>query len=333
MKPRLGSGTLGLACAVFAGVSLTWWYQQHVPAFVMSPTQPALRDVLTPQSAPKSFAPEILGALSADASAEQLVERIHGLSENLPEAGQKVLLDWIQQPRPAHIAASKWHWVINEVMGALRIQKAPHPGLATTLIAISRNQANGVVLRDYALQHLAHWILPGRPAEPRDKNARQEIVTAFMDAAREVEQTFSGTALRSLHVVLAHRGKDDASFSNSFNEPALITVETIRPLAIDLATSASTNPVARITALQVCSELRFVEVLPAARRFASGEDAPISVRLSAIALLGAIGEAEDTAILSAISTKRYARLEKARTPALSRIRARVQSKATTLSVK
>jgi HEAT repeat protein len=78
-----------------------------------------------------------------------------------------------------------------------------------------------------------------------------------------------------------------------------------------------------MTALQVCAQRGFPEVLPLARTIASDNRRPVSLRLSAIATIGQVGNRkDDRQLLEKLSNEGNARLRKALQPALKQIQRR-----------
>ena len=75
----------------------------------------------------------------------------------------------------------------------------------------------------------------------------------------------------------------------------------------------------KITALQICAKLGNKAVLPSARRLASSRES-VPLRMSAIAAVGTLGNADDQVVLEEYAKSSDVRLRKSAQSALKRLR-------------
>jgi len=262
--------------------------------------------------------PATFRSLPPLASGDQYAEYIRALGRDVPEQEQAALAAWMSGPKPSHLLDSTWHCLFNEVMDALCQQHHPLPSRSDVFIGIVRGKTNDPTLRDYALQHLVDVLQPDDPGQPCELNPgkRQAIVTTMIEVARETRKELSGTAVQGLNLILVGRQRAEPSAQLPF------TLEQLRPLAVNLALGEDVPNCARTTALQVCAQHGFDEILPVARRIAGDIKQPAILRLSAIAVIGQIGKAEDRPLLETLLAEHHPRLVKAVTPALKNLAAR-----------
>jgi len=265
--------------------------------------------------------PGIFSNLPLKASSGQYAERIHALGRNIQQTEQSALAAWITTTKPPHLTNADWHYLMNEVMDVLCHQTCPLPTWSDVLIAITRGKDNDPALRDYALQHLVDWVQPvglGEPCEV-DPVKRQAIITTLLDAAKETHEQYSGTALQGLHLILLGRQRSEQQKEPAALLPLLLTVEQLHPLAVNLATDGAAINTARMTAIQVCAQRGFNEILPTARCIAGDQKQPFILRLSAIAAIGQMGNAGDESLLKKLQEERNPRFFRALQTAFKKI--------------
>ncbi len=124
------------------------------------------------------------------------------LPENLSREEQGLLRDFIIGPRPDALVPGQWHALVNNVMNSLNAQSVLDPAWTEVLIHMADDPSQDVVLRDYAIQHLA--ILYSKVTHPE----QAPILDCLWRAADNVNMSFSGTALLALHRMGPERGDD-----------------------------------------------------------------------------------------------------------------------------
>lgn len=179
----------------------------------------------------------------------------------------------------------------NDVLNVLREQVQPPSDLTDLLIALWRDSAQPAVMRDYALQHLAAWY------DRVDASQRTRIVQTLQSAAAETGRSSAGTALLGLHRL--SRAHPDAG------------LPPIADRILTLLEDPAANLAPRITAAQLSGQLGLREARPALRRLAADATHPPTLRLAAVAALGAAGQPEDLLLLDQVAAEPDPRLQRA----------------------
>ncbi len=188
------------------------------------------------------------------------------------------LLAFIAGPKPATLTDREWEERVNVTLNLLRAQPDVL-GLADTLLRMGEFDGN-VVLRLYAMQHLALWY--GREKSTEKK---EEIISLFERLARDGGET-AGSAVQFLADI------------RRMNPNALTSDGTLAsPEAVRLAGDDSAANGIRISAILTCVDTRDAAVLPVARRIVVDESRVIPLRKAAIHSLGVLGAVEDGALL------------------------------------
>ena len=105
------------------------------------------------------------------------------------------------------------------------------------------------------------------------------------------------------------------------NAGSRVDAARLTALASALAADSTASDVARLTALQVCAELRIKAVLPAAVSLAEGA-ASVPLRMSAVAAVGALGGPDQAPLLNRLATADDPRIQTAARAALRGLGAR-----------
>lgn len=307
--------------SLLVGAGLLWCTRVPGPPAARSSNATKTSAESAPEGTHKT--PTALASLPPTLSPRQYAEKIHALGRDLSQPEQRRWIAWMRGDKPAHLGIESWHWLVNDVMDKLCHQVVPLSEWSDELIAMSSDRQADPVLRDYAIQHMVDWIQPVQPGEPyeKDRTKRDAMVAAMMRTATETKQSLSGTALNGLHMILLNRertGFDQKAY------PLSLSVGHIRPLAEVLARSAQADPLARITAFQVCAQRRFVKALDSIREVAVTDSLPVSLRLSAIAALGQLGKKPDESIVKSFVDQGNPRLAKAARTALNMLQMRAQ---------
>jgi hypothetical protein len=154
------------------------------------------------------------------------------------------------------------------------------------------------VWRDYCIQHLGTWY-----GKEGDAGRRETIRDVLWAATAETDSSIGGTALISLKRASEAGGIDRARLA-----------ETALARCLDDGCGELT----KITALQICAELGETGVLPTARAIADSKRS-VPLRMSAIAVLGTLGNEEDRSLLEPYAQSTDTRLRTAARSALERL--------------
>jgi hypothetical protein len=255
-------------------------------------------------------------ALVGPAPYTERLAAVQRLRNSLRPEEKQALYDFLARRSPEDEQQSG-HVLKNAVLNVLVTQPAPLPDLAEHLARWVQDAHLHVVIRDYALQHVAAFYgeLDRAPAEVAAAS-RRVLREALFDALSEHGTSLPGTALLGL----ARLAEKDEAFDRG----------RIREAGLALAHDQDAGELARVSALQVCARLGLGEIVPLCAELAAGASS-IPLRLSAIAALGQLGGAAELPRLNQLISEKDHRLRPALTLALERIQARLAQAATVAS--
>lgn len=225
---------------------------------------------------------------------------INQLGSNLSLAERNVLYAYLRDTseekwlRPGQSFALK-----NDILNALCEQEQPPSELTGFLAALWRDFSQPLVLRDYALQHLAPWFSKAGVSD------REQIIRELIAAARDTRQSYAGTALLALCLI-------------SQEEPTA-EIPALAGQIQQLITDPTGNLLARISAIQLSGELGIEQAGDPVQRIAVDDTQDTGLRLAAIAALASLESREGRACLSEINAGKNERLKLAASAALRRL--------------
>lgn len=242
---------------------------------------------------------------SESAGYDARLKAARALSDHLPKQDVDAILRFIRSPKPDDCRTRQWHTLFNDTVNALRHQQEAPAHLTDTLIGVYRS-SDDVILKDFAIQHLRGWYSDPDPLAKTEQSAvkRPLILETIKHASQQTQYTYSGTALNCLHYIDLETKGANYLLGNDLDS-RIVTA----------ARESSTNKHCRISAIQLCAMRGLGEVLPVIREIASDSEANVSLRLSAIAALGRLGNEQDRALLEQINNN-GGRLARAAEPAL-----------------
>lgn len=297
---RLGSGGREApSCCPSSG------NQGQPSAMVLAPKPPELDPVASNKALQVVIAPGTtsrrLSVLMGDGEQKDFIARIQDarrlrgvLSEGEVQSLYSLLdrKDGQDALKPGQLNALK-----NDVVNVLRAQPEVPRLLAHNLMAMYNDRQHDKVWRDYCIQHLGG--LYERIGDPAQKQAVEALLWR---ATEETRLGIAGTAL----LALSHNTKEG------------VDVTRVAARARSLCEDPQCGELAKITALQVCARLKDRGALPMARSVA-GSTVSVPLRMSAIAAIGALGDATDRAMLEQYSKSTDMRLRKSAQAALARL--------------
>ncbi len=213
--------------------------------------------------------------------------------DQLSEADVASLLAFLRNPG----LPADWNWERlragkNNAMDLLESASPAPPAWLETLIQMARDARHDLIVREYAVQHIASWY--------KRAPQRAEVVGALLDLADGPEPGLAATAL----VGLCHLAEAAPAIP-----PAAIRRRALAWTAPEAA------PLAQMTAFQVCARLGAGEaripVETAARRAG-----PLSLRVSAISALGTLGAISSRETLLGLAADSQPEIRKAAAAAL-----------------
>jgi hypothetical protein len=253
-------------------------------------------------NASKAHSPWLAGAVGRGAERDfrTRLAAIHQLGPNLSIEERKVLYAYLRDTRedkwlrPGQSFALK-----NDILNTLCDQEQPPSELTGFLAALWRDASQPLVVRDYALQHLA-------PCYSKvGASGREQIVQELLAAARETARSFAGTALLAL--------------SRIRQEEPTVEIPGLTDQIQYFITDTTGNLLARISAVQLSGELRMEQARDPIKRIVVDEAQASGLRLAAIAALGRLGTREESACLGEITAGNDERLKMAAAAALRRL--------------
>jgi HEAT repeats len=249
--------------------------------------------------------PPLLAAAIGQGPARDFRTRLAAISRlgfRLSLAEREALYAYLRDPsedkwlRPGQSFALK-----NDILNALCDQEVPPAELTPFLVALWRDAAQPLVVRDYALQHFAPWYSKVKASQ------RAQILEELSVAAQATGQSYAGTALIALSRIQREHGTAAA--------PALSG--HIQRLVEDTAG----NPLARISAVQLAADLRLEQARNPIRQIALDDSQAETLRLAAIGALGNLGTPEELGGLREIAAGHDERLRMAAVASLRRLNA------------
>lgn len=189
----------------------------------------------------------------------------------------------------------------NDVLNLLRNQKQQPEGLADLLVDMVASGLYAPVIIDYCIQHLGAMV-----GSVSDNPTKARIRETFVAAAKDIGETYSGTALYSL-AEMPNKSKPES--------------DELRRLTV-AACGESANPIARISAIQLAGERGYREVLPTLRDVLAGGRRDAVRDMTVVGSIGLMGDAGDVQLLEAFRSRAGRRLKLAIDTAVQRIKER-----------
>lgn len=187
----------------------------------------------------------------------------------------------------------------NDAVAALVHHEPAFLDTVGRLASMYRDSAQDRTWRDYCIQFL------GQAYSRADEGSREEARAVLLEAVADHTIPTAGTALIAL--------------ADNLADPA-VARHAVAQAARAIARDPGASPGARVTAFQVCARLDLREAAADARAAARGETAQsVTVRMSAAAALGTLGEASDRGLLRQLAGSTDVRLCRAAAGALQRL--------------
>jgi hypothetical protein len=179
----------------------------------------------------------------------------------------------------------------------------PPAGLAALLIGIYQDSNQDVVMRDYAIQHIAPFYAK---AQPEEKSLLSE---ALWNAVGEISNSIGGTALLALEELAS----DNPEFSRG----------KVSDAAFRSAVNSQSSELVRITAIQICARMGITQATEVILELAQNSPS-VPLRMSALAALGDLGDRNSQALLEQAAVGPEERLRVTAESALKRLKQRVK---------
>ncbi len=226
---------------------------------------------------PAELRPAVRVTLEADHYDDRLRAVIHDLPEALSAAEYQGLKDYLLAPQDGRDGDFRQHEYAlrNYMMDAMREELDRLGETLGVFVSIYRNEAQGEVMRNYALQHLAsiHIDQVSR-LSAREKSRIAQTLRAALDDSDGA--SFPGTALVGL--------QDISRWDPEAVPPSVVAAAALKLLRGDA------GALSRISAFQIAGELKLRRVARPARETAFDAEASRAARMSAVYALGQLGE-------------------------------------------
>ena len=236
--------------------------------------------------------------LSRNSSLLERQEAVRSLGSGLEDDEYSALLEFLaRKSSDDSLPADQLVALKNEVVNKLKNQERDPVELIRALVAMFGDVTQDEVWRDYCIQHLGTLY---KAAEGADREAVKKL---FLQATDLKQGSIPGTAL----IALANNAGSD------------IASQAVAAKAIVIAEDVLYGDAARITALQIAAKQNDARILSVARETAFGSvSAPL--RVSAIAVLGMMGDKTDLTKLEPLASSTDIRLRTAATAAVKKLK-------------
>ena len=189
----------------------------------------------------------------------------------------------------------------NDVLNLLRNQKRQPEGLVDLLLDMVASRQHAPVVIDYSIQHLGAMV-----GSISDDPTKARIRETFVAAAKDLGETYSGTALYSL-AEMPNKSKSES--------------DELRGLTV-AACGEGANPIARISAIQLAGERGYRETLPMLRGILAGTRRDAVLDMTVVGSIGLLGDVADIQLLELFRSRGGRRLKPAIDAAVQRIKER-----------
>lgn len=217
---------------------------------------------------------------------------------NLPPEDVSVLLGYVASTNDV-MSADRVAALKNDVLNLLRNQDTAPAQLPRLLIDMLENGEYDATMTDYCIQHLGSmW------SAFRSEGMSECVRAVLADAASCKEFPYSGTALYAL--------ADDIEAPDEARE-------RLRRLTVSLACDPAANPLARISAIQLSAQRRFLEVMPTVRRLLAEPHPDMLLAMVSVGAIGCLGRQSDIHLLEDVRDRCGERIRPAVDAALSKL--------------
>ncbi len=235
-----------------------------------------------------------VSAVTAKGTEHPYAERrgaLEKLGRDLTADEAAALLDFLsRRPGDDALPANLLNALKNDVANLIVSQHELPPNAGSRFVAMFGDVEQDGAWRDYCMQFLG--VLYGRVGEEDRKAMR----AAFAEGMKEEATPVPGTVLLAM--------------ARNAGAPGLPR-EQVSATAARVSGDGAYSAAARTSALQVCAQLGETAALPTARALAADEIAPVPLRMSAIACVGALGTRTDLDLLARLANAADARLRTA----------------------
>jgi hypothetical protein len=260
---------------------------------------------------------------SSHASLTERLASLATVGNTLPDPDRAALLASITNTPPNGLNTGEWHALANDILQVLRNQQPYTPQYSDHLIALWHDKTLDPTLRDYALQQLREWIADSDTRTVHEDRPEKIalIQQTFLHATTpghpdcDPQSTTTGTALLTLDewayapvspkssIINPSSINPQSTIPNPLSSSPQSPIPNLQSLLLAHAADASTHRGVRSTALQLCAHRSITDALPIARAIIAAPASSAILHMSAISLLGTLGNADDLTLLTTFQKK------------------------------
>ena len=263
----------------------TTWPTAHLSSSSSLSTAHSPLPTVPPAPLPSASC-QLIAGLTPDRDYQHRLAAIHALNNRLPAADVACLMAYLADPATAK-PGNLWDLGLkNDTLAVLLRQERLPEGMGSMLVNIVSNRTQDLTWRDYALQVVPAYAgrTPGRA------DSENQALRTVLDAALSAHGTvLPGTALIAM--------------SRLSGADGLYDTNAVAKQAHQILDQSAPGDPARITAIQILAQTDVSAARDVARSIAKDEGRPVLERMSAIAALGCVGQAEDAAWMSELNQR------------------------------
>lgn len=213
-----------------------------------------------------------------------MAKQLCSMQKQLTPKQARELLELINAAPPANVSLMEWAGVVNELVNVLRRQSDYQKELSYELMKLAENNEAGLIMQDYAIQHLGCiYATPDLSPE-----LSRNIYEVLQNATRLKQRARSGTAVLAL---------GDALVGEPENSPRL---QAFGQTLLELIQSTRTHPETRMAALSQAGNLKIKSLVGQAKAVAHNALYSLPERKTAINMIGSCGQSDDIQELNAL---------------------------------
>lgn len=260
---------------------------------------------------PSALSPAVRQIVDQHADLDARLYATEAVSTNLTAPDLNVLYSFLLQPDQQD-QDQLGQVLKNQLMDSLCEIQPPPAQLGGLFASVYRDHSQNVVIRDYAVQHLAEFYRQLLNAPDTIRQARSwemsEAREVLWEATSETDNSIAGTAL----LALSRLSEQDSDLDR----------HRVARTALRLAGQSQVGDLTRITAFQICARMDVADALPLLEHAAQSSET-VPQRISAIGALGSLGGAKQIPLLESLKASGAPRLAPALQGALARIEDRL----------
>jgi len=259
-----------------------------------APFQPITLPQPTKEEITSALRPSLAQALAftGSASPSERLSLIYKFPDDLSEIENKAVLAKLLAP-PSADASPGWHAEFLHALCLLLQRSLPDPHLfSRTLLTLAHDSSRPLVIRDYAIQHLAQFY-----SSPFASDDHAAIVSSLLDLAQN-STPVSAPALLALHF-LGPPDRLDPTFRGETQPKPAVSDQDLTPLLAAILSSPSPLPTT-MAALRTIADRKLTTHRPTLRALINNPDHPALLRASALGSLASFQDPDDSSFFASL---------------------------------